>query len=90
MLRAVVVDPAIWERVLSARRDTDAQAFAAAVAELERRTGVPPDDHEIAEHLRWNNSPAALVALGQEARSLGLVRTMYEATSGERRYCAAE
>ena len=63
-----------------------ADEFAAAVSRLEPLLGVPPDEREIAEELKWSRSAPALVALGQEARSRGLVRIVYDACSGERRY----
>lgn len=57
--------------------------FALAVAELEGRLRRLPDDPEIADELRWTDSRAALVALGQEAEAMGLVKVIYE--DGRRR-----
>jgi len=64
----------------------DTVAFAAAVANLEELLGSPPDEREIAEELQWSRSRPALIALGQEARTRGLVRILYETASGERLY----
>jgi hypothetical protein len=65
------------------------QDFAAAVVTLESRLGRLPDDSEIGDELRWTDSQAALVALGQEAEAMGLVRVIYE-DNRRRRYTYAE
>jgi len=46
---------------------------------------VPPHGHAegaIADELRWRLTPAALIALGQQAEREGLVRIVYEGRYG--------
>jgi hypothetical protein len=69
------------------RRTT--QDFAAAVAQLESRLRRLPDEAEISDDLRWTDSGAALIALGQEAEAAGLVKIIYE-DNRRRRYASAD
>lgn len=48
--------------------------FAQAVAKLERQLLRLPGEREVAEELRWSLSREALIGLGQEAKTAGLVR----------------
>ena len=64
---------------------TNANDFAATVAELEDRLGRMPNEREISDALQWTNSNAALIALGQEAEAAGLVRIVYD-DNRERHY----
>lgn len=70
------------------RMDRTTQDFAAAVATLENRLRRPADETELADELRWTASQAALIALGQEAEAIGLVKIIYE-DNRRRRYTSA-
>jgi DNA-directed RNA polymerase specialized sigma subunit len=54
------------------------QDFAAAVAKLENQLGRMPNETELSNELRWTDSQAALIALGQEAEAIGLVKVVYQ------------
>ena len=53
------------------------QDFAAAVAKLEN-LGRMPHETELFDELRWTDSQAALIALGQEAEAIGFVKVVYQ------------
>ena len=61
------------------------QDFAAAVAKLEHQLGRMPTEPELSDELRWTDSQAALIALGQESEAVGLVKVVYRGKY-ERRY----
>ena len=46
------------------------QELAAAVANLEARLGRMPIETELSDELRWTDSQAALIALGQESEAV--------------------
>jgi hypothetical protein len=54
------------------------QEFAAAVANLAARLGRMPTETELSSELRWTDSHAALIALGQESQAVGLVKVVYQ------------
>ena len=64
------------------------QELAAAVANLEARLGRMPIETELSDELRWTDSQAALIALGQESEAVGLVKVVYKGKY-ERRYTCA-
>jgi DNA-directed RNA polymerase specialized sigma subunit len=53
------------------------QDFAAAVAKLEDQLGRMPNETELSDELRWTDSQAALIALGQQSEAVGLVKVVY-------------
>jgi hypothetical protein len=53
------------------------QDFAAAVAKLEDQLGRMPNETELSDELRWTDSQAALIALGQQSAAGGLVKVVY-------------
>jgi hypothetical protein len=66
------------------------QEFAAAVANLAARLGRMPTETELSSELRWTDSHAALIALGQESQAVGLVKVRLPARCERRYTCGME